>query len=203
MILSKKIKEAVDRLASLPGIGPRQAIRLAFFLSRSGREFSGHLSEAIRSLGETKVCESCFFIHENNSSSENFCEICSDTSRLGNIIALVEKETDLLSLEKTGKFKGRYLVLGDLKKNGVLGNEERRRIEIFKNRVKNSSSGKLEEIILALSPTSFGDFNASMLEKELSGLAKKITRLGRGIPTGGEIEFADEETLSHALENRS
>ncbi|MFA5173312.1 MAG: toprim domain-containing protein [Candidatus Paceibacterota bacterium] len=203
MTLSKRIKEAVDRLASLPGIGPRQAIRLAFFLSRSGREVSSRLAEAVRALGETKVCESCFFIHENGSALKNFCEICSDPSRLENVVALVEKETDLLSLEKTGKFKGRYLVLGDLKKNGVLGDEERRRIEIFKNRIKNSPSGKLEEIILALSPTSFGDFSASMLEKELSGLAKKITRLGRGIPTGGEIEFADEETLSHALQNRS
>lgn len=203
MTLSKKIKEAVDRLSSLPGIGPRQAIRLAFFLSRSSRENTVRLSEAVRNLGEMKICANCFFIHENGSNGENLCEICSDPARSENIIAFVEKETDLLSLEKTGKFKGRYLVLGDLKKDGVLGPEERRRIEFFKSKIKKSPSGRIDEIILALSPTSFGDFSASLLEKELSDFAEKITRLGRGIPTGGEIEFADEETLSHALENRS
>jgi len=200
MYLSPKIKAAVDKLVSLPGIGPRQAVRLAYFLARSGGNRVSETASALNALGEMRVCRLCFFVHENGLNNEGVCEICSDPSRSDQLVAIVEKETDLLSLEKTGRFSGHYLVLGDLKKSGVLGDLERQRIESFKSRL---AGRKIKEIILALSPTAFGDFNASMLQKELAPFAETITRLGRGIPIGGEIEFADPDTLTQALKNRS
>ncbi len=107
-----------------------------------------------------------------------------------------------MSIEKTGKFKGRYLIIGDLAKTGLLESEQKLRLNNLKNWIK-KELGEAEEIIIALNPTTYGDLNAKVLEKELSGFAKRITRLGRGIPTGGEIEFADDETLRSALERRN
>lgn len=123
---------------------------------------------------------------------------------------IVEKETDLISIERTKKFKGRYLILGDLKKGGFLEPEQKLRLNNLKSFIKKScpdpAEGKpcqIEEIIIATNPTTYGDLNAMIIQKELEGYAKKFSRLGRGIPTGGEIEFADEETLEQALERRS
>ncbi len=113
----------------------------------------------------------------------------------------MEKETDLLSIENTSKFKGRYLVLGDLKKNGALDIQQKLRLNALKSLVKKQDY-LLEEIIIAVNPTTYGDLNADIIAKELKPFAKKISRLGRGIPTGGEIEFADKETLSEAIERR-
>jgi len=203
IFFNKKIREASSLLSKLPGIGPRQATRLAYFLSRENKERTLELARAISELSFAGVCQNCFFIHENGVHSENLCDICSNPSRDRKIIALVEKETDLISIENTENFSGTYLVLGDLKKNGILEEEQRKRIEHLKKNTKESLGGKAEEIILATNPTTFGDFSASMLEKELSPFADKITRLGRGIPTGGEIEFADADTLSASLKNRS
>ena len=118
-------------------------------------------------------------------------------------IAVVEKATDLLSLEKTKKFKGRYLVLGDLKKTGVLASEQKLRLGALKTFIEALPGKKATEIILAINPTAYGDLNASMLKTELEPHARRFSRLARGIPTGGEIEFADEETLSGALEGRN
>lgn len=117
------------------------------------------------------------------------------------MIAIVEKETDLMSIEKAKKFLGRYLVLGDIGKDGILDPEQKLRLNHLKATVQ-KNFGQAEEIILALNPTTLGDIEASLLAQELKPIAKKVTRLGRGLPTGGEIEFADEDTLGGALENR-
>lgn len=116
---------------------------------------------------------------------------------------VVEKETDLLSLEKTGRFKGRYLVLGEMPRTGVLTSEQKRRLAVLIKTLEALPSGKAEEIILAFNPTGLGDFHASLVSKELSPLAIKMSRLGRGLPSGGEIEFADDETLGSAFEGRN
>lgn len=108
-----------------------------------------------------------------------------------------------MSLEKTKKFNGWYLVIGELHKTGELEPEQKLRLASLKKFVKKELNGSASEIVLAVNPTIYGDLGASLLKKELEGCAEKITRLGRGIPTGGEIEFADEETLSNALEKRS
>ena len=108
-----------------------------------------------------------------------------------------------MSLEKTGTFKGHYLVLGELAEHGSLTSGQKLRLQHLKERIKKDLKGKTREIVLALSSTTFGDFTASLIRREFRDVAEKITRLGRGIPTGGEIEFADEETLRSALERRN
>jgi len=193
------IKKFVDIFSELPGIGPRQAVRLAFYFIHEGTAFDAEASKTIASLKNIKICRQCFYIHENPSG---FCNICSDIKRNHKIIAIVEKETDLLSIESTGKFNGRYLILGDLHKNGILETSQKLRMQSLKSWISEKLNGKAEEIIIAINPTTYGDLNASIIAKELQDFANKVTRLGRGIPTGGEIEFADEDTLSSALERR-
>ena len=116
---------------------------------------------------------------------------------------VLEKETDLLSIENTGKFPGRYFILGGVSKTGLMEDWQKLRLQNLKTFIEKTLGGQAEEIILAFNPTSFGDFGASLVEKELKPLTKKVTRLGRGLPTGGEIEFADDETLGSSLEGRS
>ena len=237
------IKNFINIFSKLPSIGPRQATRLAFYLISSGKNKLKEASKAITYLETIKICSNCFFIHSN---SDNLCNICRDENRKKDLIMVVEKETDLTSIERTKKFTGRYLVLGELTKNGILDSSHKLRLNVLKNYIKKlpishsepqseesdflspepvegkhnqahhvspklyPASLKLcggeavaQEIIIATNPTTYGDLNAMIIRKELEGFAKKFSRLGRGIPTGGEIEFADEETLEQALERRN
>jgi recombination protein RecR len=216
-MLPEPIRKFIEIFSTLPSIGTRQATRLAFKLIDGGRAKIEETAGAVSDLKYLKICSQCFFVHQNPAPSkglsgagkDNLCDICRDPNRQQNVIAIVEKETDLISLERTKKFKGRYLILGELSKTGVLESVQKLRLNNLKSWIKQTcppaggKSGQAEEIIIAINPTAFGDLNASMIAKELSPFAKKITRLGRGIPTGGEIEFADEETLGEALERRS
>ena len=207
-MLPDPIKKFVEVFSKLPSIGPRQATRLAFYLSNLGKGKVKEISAAVASLAELTTCSRCFRTHVGPGK---LCSICSDPTRNPSLIAVVEKETDLLSLEKTKKFNGWYLVIGDLHKNGELEPEQKLRLAALKNFInppsRKASEGKeknrVNEIIIATNPTVYGDLNAATLKKELEEYAGKITRLGRGIPTGGEIEFADEETLGQAIDKRS
>ncbi len=194
------IKAFIDRVAKLPGIGPRQATRLAFYLVGQGKDAIHALAKAVADIEKLKVCARCYSIHD---ASGDRCGICTDPKRDQSIIAVVEKETDLISIERTRRFHGRYLVLGELQKIGALDTEKKLRVKSLIHWIEKELSGKAKEIVLALSPTAAGDLNASLLAKEFRPYAERLTRLGRGIPTGGEIEFADEETLTSALERRS
>ncbi|MEK9154735.1 MAG: recombination mediator RecR [Patescibacteria group bacterium] len=198
-MLPQQIRNFIDIFSKMPSIGPRQATRLAFKLISIGKNKIEETSKAISDLKYLKICSNCFFVHSN---PENLCNICLDKHRRRDIIMIVEKETDLISLEKSKKFKGRYLVLGEIIKSGVLESAQKLRLNNLKTFIKKESAGQVDEIIIAINPTTYGDLNSMIIAKELEGLAKKITRLGRGIPTGGEIEFADEETLAQALERR-
>ncbi|KKW48083.1 MAG: Recombination protein RecR [Parcubacteria group bacterium GW2011_GWA1_59_11] len=198
MNLPSSVRKLIQALSELPSIGPRQATRLVFYLIGRGEAHIHELARNLDQLKKIKVCERCFFIHENAGS---LCNICSDPHRNQSVIMLVEKETDLTSLENTGRFKGRYLILGPIPKTGALEDWQKLRLQSLKSVI--AKEGQAEEIILGLNPTSVGDFHASLLVKELAGSAKKISRLGRGLPTGGEIEFADDETLGASLERRS
>lgn len=200
MNLPESIKKLKEELAELPSIGPRQAVRLAFYLVGRGENFIKNLSNDIDELRHVKTCERCFFVHQNNGP---LCDICKNPARHKDVIMLVEKETDLISLENTGKFSGRYFILGPVPKTGLLEDWQKLRLQNLKSFIQKELGGKSEEIILALNPSSVGDFHASLLAKELGEFTKKINRLGRGLPTGGEIEFADDETLGSALEKRS
>ena len=189
-MIPEPIKKFVDAATKLPGIGPRQATRLAFHLFGQGKAEIAELALAVMGLDGLSVCATCFASTLNGDT----CSICSSPSRKKDLIAIVEKETDLISIEKSKKFDGRYLVLGEIKKDGFLTNIQKVRLKTVRN---------AEEAILAVNPTTYGDINASLIQQELKDNVKKITRLGRGIPTGVEIEFADEENLASHLEQRS
>lgn len=196
----KAISKLVDILAALPGIGPRQAVRLAFHIIRQGKGAQKELEEALHLLQDIGICAQCFYIHEGK---EKLCEICLDKSRDHSTIAIVEKETDLISLENTNQFKGRYLVIGELGRGGVLGPDQKIKLKSLISWIKKELDGKASEIVIALNPNSQGDFISTQITKELKEFAEKITRLGMGIPSGGEIEFADEDTLGSAIERRN
>ena len=200
------IKQFIAIFSKLPSIGPRQATRLAFYLISGGKNKLEETSKAIADLKNIKICSDCFFVHSNKG---NLCGICEDKNRKKDLIMIVEKETDLISIERTKKFAGRYLVLGEVSKGGILDSIQKLRLGQLKKFITkefgtpSTSSGQIEEIIIATNPTTYGDLNAMIIKKELEGFSKKFSRLGRGIPTGGEIEFIDEETLEQALERRS
>lgn len=197
--LPEPIRKLADQLSDLPSVGPRQAVRLAFYLVSQGQNSIQELAKNLSDLQKIKTCERCFFIHQNQ---DELCDICRDTKRDHGTIMVVEKETDLISLDNTGKFKGRYLILGPIPKVGLLEDWQKLRLQNLKAFIDKNLGGKAKEIILAMNPTSLGDFNASIISKELSDSTEKISRLGRGLPTGGEIEFADDETLGGALQGR-
>ena len=195
-MLPDEINKLIEEFSSLPSIGPRQATRLVFHLVRSGKQKNSTLANAIWNLEKLKPCANCFFPHTDKGL---FCSICINSQRRKNTICIVEKETDLISLEKTSKFKGVYFILGEQSDD----NPQNLKLKFLKERIKKDLGGQAEEIIIAINPTSEGDLRALYLKEEFKNFAKKITRLGRGLPTGGDIEFADEETLAQALENRS
>ena len=204
------IKNFIALAAKLPGIGPRQATRIAFYLIRQGNTSLAQLAGAISRLETLKTCAQCFtpFEPAGLRNTSGLCHICSSPQRNQAVIAIVEKETDVLSLEKAKHFTGRYLVLGELAKDGVLESGQKLRLNHLKADIKKrfggppAGLGQAEEIIIAVNPSTVGAIEADIMAQELKPFAKKITRLGRGLPTGGEIEFADEDTLAGALENR-
>jgi recombination protein RecR len=206
-MLPEPIKKFIEVFSRLPAIGPRMATRLSFYLSNLDKNSLKELEDALGNLKKISRCPNCFFL----KSGGHLCSICSDEKRDKSLIAVLEKDTDLLSIEKTGNFKGLYLIIGELNEREGLGSAHKLRIKHLKERIKRdlggpstgSGQGKAKELILALNPTAFGNFVSDLIRKELENNALKITRLGRGIPTGGEIEFADEETLSQALERRN
>ncbi len=201
--LPESIRRLIENLSELPSIGPRQATRLVFYLTGRGENFTRTLAKDLNDLSNIKICERCFFVHDQPG---RLCDICGNPNRDQGTILIVEKETDLLSIEKTGKFHGRYFVTGQMPKAGVLADWQKLRLQSLKRVIQNSApgglGGKAEEVIIGFNPTSLGDFHASLLVKELAPFVKKLSRLGRGLPTGGEVEFADDETLGSAIERR-
>lgn len=170
MRLPDSFQKIADLLSDLPSIGPRQAVRLVFHLIHQGQDNIQNLSQRIGDLKKIKICERCFFIHQNAGT---LCDICGNPGRRQDIIVIVEKETDLMSLENTGRFNGRYLILGSIPKSGILEDWQKLRLQGFKTFIEKNLNGSAEEIILGFNLTSVGDFNSSLLEKELRPLAKK------------------------------
>lgn len=221
MDLPKPIKDFINIFSKLPGVGPRQTTRLAFWLLHQKKELQNDFYRTFTNLfSKTQVCPNCFFVsekeQEKNSSDDKLCKICKDSQRDLSIICVVEKETDLLSIEKTNKYRGTYHILGGLiseigvSLKGVPIKGENKKLELtipqLLLRIKKSarSSRLIKEVILALSPTSEGNLTTYCLEKSIKDLKLniKVTKLARGLPQGGEVEFADAETLINALEGR-
>ncbi|OGG42043.1 hypothetical protein A3A21_03375 [Candidatus Jorgensenbacteria bacterium RIFCSPLOWO2_01_FULL_45_25b] len=198
-MIPDSIKNFIECFRRLPGFGPRAATRLAFYIANLDERTRNELTRALHNLQTIDRCEHCFFVKEKN---ENFCIICKNPQRTKTIVAIVEKDTDVMTMERVREFNGTYLVLGELHEQGMLGSVQKLRLERLKENIKNLPEEKLEELIVALNPHTISDIIFELIKQDFKELAEKITRLGRGIPTGGEIEFADEETLRNALKRR-
>jgi len=206
----KPIKEFIEKFAKLPGIGPRQAARLAFWLLNEPKEMLQNLKKALENLDKNaRTCELCHYVIDGSTSltiknsENNNCHFCDNPARDHKTICVVEKETDLATIEKSGAYKGLYHVLGGLFSALDTAVPKNLKLPELINRISSTKKDKkYEEIILALSPTHEGDLTAHYLERSLKPLKVKVTRLGRGLPYGSDVEFADEKTLSGALESR-
>ncbi|MCK4781378.1 recombination protein RecR [Candidatus Parcubacteria bacterium] len=192
-----KKQKLIDEFSKFPTIGPRTAARFVFYLIHLPVEKVENLTNSILELKKAiKICTFCFNSYEGD---QKFCEICLDPRRDKTLLCIVEKETDLISIEKTKTYKGFYFVLGGtvstLKKQDI----EKLRIKELIQRIKKAN---FKEIILALNPTTEGEATILYLERALKPLGRKITHLARGLPTGAELEYADKETLKSALQRR-
>lgn len=191
------VTRLIDQFARLPGVGPKTASRLTYFLLRAPNEVSETLSKAVLDLkAQTRLCSVCFNITEVDP-----CEICVDSARDSKLIAVVEEPLDLLALERAGGYMGRYHVLhGALNPREGIFPEHLRMREL----IKRVQTDNLEELILATNPGQEGDYTALMIKKEIEDLKLplKITRLARGLPIGADLEYADSVTLMRALQGR-
>ncbi|MBI1986853.1 MAG: recombination protein RecR [Nitrospinae bacterium] len=185
----------IEALTRLPGVGPKTAQRLAFHLLKVPKREAEDLAHAILVLKEKAgYCSICSSITETDP-----CFICSDSSRDRELICVVEEPSDVLAIEKTGGFKGRYHVLrGCLSPLEGVGPEDLRVKELL-SRLR---EGEVKEVILATNPNLEGEATAMYLLKLIRPLGIKVTRLARGLPVGGDLEFADEMTLTKSLEGR-
>lgn len=197
MRLPSTLRLVAEAFARLPSIGPRQAIRIAVHLSSLPREEQDRLAKALVNLEHVSRCVECGFPHEGAGDR---CEICADQNRSPKILMVVEKETDLLSMEKTGKYAGRYYIIGTLPRGGTLAPAQKERVTARAGIAK--QAGGLDELILGLPASPQGKVLAEAATAAFGTLTRKVTQLGRGLPRGGEIEFADEDTLGFSLENR-
>lgn len=188
----KPFKKLIDHFSSLPSVGPKMAERLVLYLFKQDAGKLKDFSESLNNLKSLKSCRKCF-----NISEEDLCEICKNPQRDQDTICVVEDPLDIISIERTGIYKGLYHVLGGV----VILNNKQPDLKISEllERIKKENP---KEIILAANPTTEGDATALYLKSKLKNLNLKITRLARGMATGGDIEYADEITLSSALINR-
>lgn len=191
----------IELFLKFPGIGPRQAKRFVYFLAGENNEYVNKLAELIlETKNGMKQCESCFRYYEekNNEKEKNTCRICSSATRNNDLIMIVEKDVDLENIERMNVFNGQYFVLGGL--ISLSGNET---ADIkLKQLYDKIQKEKPSEIILATSATTEGENTNLYIERILEPLNVKISRLGRGLSTGAELEYSDTETIENALQNR-
>jgi recombination protein RecR len=193
--LARPVADLIEAFSRLPGIGPKTASRLTFYLLREPEELAVGLAEALQALrAGTVLCEQCF-----NVAEQTPCPICADAGRDPGIICVVEEPLDVLAVERTGAFQGRYHVLhGALSPiDGVY--PEKLRIAELVERVRESQP---REIILATNPSLEGENTAAYIYQQLQPVSVRVTRLARGLPVGGDLEYTDEVTLTRALEGR-
>ncbi len=197
MLLPAPIQDLINALSRLPGVGPKTASRLTFYLLRAGDNLDHDLAEALSNLrAGITYCQTCFNI---TASGREQCEVCSSDARDSRLVCVVEEPLDVLALERTGGYTGRYHVLhGALSPIEGIGPDDLKIRELF-DRVR---AGGIEELILATNPSMEGDYTAAYLKQQLAPLGVQITRLARGLPMGGDLEYADQSTLLRALSGR-
>ena len=193
------IDRLIESFLKFPGIGPRQAKRFVYFLAGESKEYVDNLAKLISEIKSgMKQCGSCFRYFESKNIETDLCSICAGSSRDSSLIMLVEKDVDLENIERTGNFRGKYFVLGGLLSLAGNGTPEVRLKQLFDKVQKE----KPAEIILATSATIEGENTNLYIERILEPLKVKISRLGRGLSTGAELEYSDSETIENALKNR-
>lgn len=195
--LPEPVQNLIDAFARLPGIGPKTASRLAFYLLRAQEDVSLSLSDALVAIKqETGLCERCFNI---TGKETPVCEVCASDQRDRQTICVVEEPLDVLAIEKTGGYNGLYHVLqGVLSPIEGIGPEDLKIRELYE-RLENSG---VKEIILATNPSMEGDATAMYLHERIIPMGIRVTRLARGLPVGSDLEYADQSTLLRALAGR-
>jgi recombination protein RecR len=185
----------IDALARLPSVGPKSAQRIAFHLLKSDIEEVKKLTRAIEEArGSVRFCDRCF-----NFSESPLCHICADERRDGSVLCVVEESRDVVALEKTGQFRGRYhVLLGAINPLEGTGPEHLKMRELLLR----LEPENIKEVILCLNPNTEGDVTAMYLARLLKPLGVKVTQLAMGLPVGGDLEYADEVTLGRALAGR-
>lgn len=193
---SKLIEDAVNEIAKLPGIGKKSALRLALHLLKSEKNQTHNLSNSLINLVEkTTYCVAC-----HNISDAEICQICGSHRRDSSILAVVQDSKDVLAIENTSQFQGKYHVLGGIISPIQGIGPQDLNIESLLLRIQNNP--EIKEIILALSPTMEGDTTAFYIRKKLKELSVKISTIARGIPIGGDLEYTDEITLGRSILSR-
>ena len=189
------ISRLIQELSKLPGIGPQSAQRLTYYLLRAPDEQAKSLADALLSLRQnTKLCSICF-----NISDANLCPICRSNERDGNKICIVEQPQDILALEHIGAYRGLYHVLhGAISPTEGVGTDDIR----IKELLSRLRGNRVDEVIIATNPTLEGETTAMYLKKIITPLGIRVTRLALGLPFGTELEYADDVTLTRALEGR-
>ncbi len=194
-IVPSSVERLITELAKLPGVGPRTAERLAFHLLKKDPARSASLASAVDGLhAGVRTCQTCFNFAENME-----CDVCTSPKRTRTTIAVVEEPFDVVAIEKTGMYQGLYHVLGGvISPIDGIGPE---RLEIA-SLLKRVESGQVQEIILATNPSLEGESTAMYIRAQLENLPVTLTRLARGLPVGGDLEYADQITLGRALQGR-
>ncbi len=194
--IPEPVTKLVEAFSRLPGVGPKTASRLTYYLLRAPDEYSLGLATALADLkAQTRFCSVCF-----NITVADPCPICSSRERDVVTLAVVEEPLDLMAIERTGVYRGRYHVLhGAISPVEGIGPDDLKIREL----VARVEQGQAREVIIATNPGMEGDATAMYLQRELAGSNVKVTRLARGLPTGGDLEYVDSITLMRALEGRS
>ena len=189
------IQDLIDELGRLPGVGPKSAQRIAFHIIQSDRVDVSRLAEILKTVKErVKFCTTC-----GNISEEELCRICKDPRRDNSSICIVEESKDVLAIEKTREFKGKYHVLGGaISPIDGIGPENLR----IKELMTRLAQTQINEVIIATDPNLEGEATATYLTRLIKPLGVKVSRLASGLPVGGDLEYADEITLGRAFEGR-
>jgi recombination protein RecR len=197
VLIPQPIQRLIDALSRLPGVGPKTASRLTFHLLRTDTDLSTELAKALSELKPgTATCQRCFNI---TAAGHDLCPICASEGRATSLICVVEEPLDVIALERTGAYDGLYHVLaGALSPIEGIGPEDIKIAEL----IQRLKVEEIKEIIIATNPSMEGDATAMYLQKQIAPLGVRITRIARGLPMGGDLEYADQNTLRRALDGR-
>lgn len=190
----KPFEKLIKHFTSLPSVGPKMAERLVLYLFKQDQEKLEDFAQSLEDIHKLQICKQCFHIAE-----QELCDICLDKRRLEGILCIVEEPLDIIAIERTHSFHGRYHVLGGVMEPSKQSQQSTLRIPELLKRIETEH---IREVILATNPTTEGDLTALYIKKKLEPFNITVTRIARGLATGGDIEYADEITLTSAINHR-